>query len=127
MPTLTKFADSMKGVNTKLSEVTAVASTLTLKKKEALLEALAGDIQAAATDSPTKRLAAVKAAAASTNPRTKVAFKNAVAGLQALGLKLDAICASGDISQLDKLMKEQRWSSERKIMLKSSLGIIGAA
>jgi hypothetical protein len=115
---------SMRGVNTKLSEMTA-ASALSLKDKQALLEALAGDIQAAATDSPTKRLAAVQAAAVSTNPRTKGAFKVAVASLQALGLKLDSVAASGDLNALDKLMKEQRWGSERCIALKTALHAIG--
>ena len=117
----------MRGVNTKLAELTAAAAALSLKEKETLLEALAGDIQAAATDSPTKRLARVQAAAASTNPRTKGAFKNAVAGLQALGLKLDAVCASGDIGTLDKRMKELGWKSDRAIGLKHALHVIGAA
>ena len=125
--TMTKLADSMRGVNTKLSEMTAAASALSLKEKQALLEALANDVQAAATDSPTKRLARVQAAAASKDKRTAGAFKVAVAGLQALGLKLDAVCASGDISALDKLMKENRWSAERSINLKAALDVIGAA
>jgi|HubBroStandDraft_2_1064218.scaffolds.fasta_scaffold1288890_1 hypothetical protein len=127
MPTLTKSADSMKGVNTKLSEMTAAAAGLSLKDKQALLESLASDISAAATDSPTKRLARVQAAAASKDKRTAGAFKVAVAGLHALGLKLDAVCASGDISALDKLMRENRWSAERSINLKAALGVIGAA
>ena len=128
MPTLTKFADSMKGVNTKLSEVTAVAAALSLKEKEVLLEALSKDVQAAASavDAPKKRLAAVSAAAASTNQRKKEAYKVAVSGLQALGMKIDAIAASGDISQLDKLMKDRGWTTERKVRLKMSLGIVGA-
>jgi hypothetical protein len=71
--------------------------------------------------------ARVQAAAASKDKRTAGAFKVAVAGLHALGLKLDAVCASGDISALDKLMRENRWSAERSINLKAALGVIGAA
>jgi hypothetical protein len=103
-------------------------SELTLAEKRVLLEALENDISAAtsAVDAPKKRLAAVSAAAKSTNQRTKEAYRIAVSGLQALGMKIDAIAASGDISQLDKLMKEQGWSTNRKIQLKLSLGIVGA-
>ena len=127
MPTLTKVADTMRGVNNKLNEMTAAASALSLNEKQQLLEALAKDVQAAATDSPTKRLASVQAAAVSANRRTSGAYEVAVAGLQALGPKLDAICASGNISELDKLMKAHAWPAQRQIALKNSLDIIGAA
>jgi hypothetical protein len=49
MAALTKFADSMRGVNTKLGEMTAAAAALSLKEKQALLEALSKDVQAAAS------------------------------------------------------------------------------
>jgi hypothetical protein len=78
--TLVKLASEMRGVNNKLAAIKASTSELSLTEKRALLEALSEDVQAAATDNPTKRLARVQAAAASSDPRTKSAFKNAVAG-----------------------------------------------
>jgi hypothetical protein len=127
MTTMTKFADTLRGVNAKLGEVTAVAAALSLKEKQALLESLASDIQAAATDNPTKRLAAVQAAAASPNKRVVEAYKTATHSLAALGMKIDAIAASGDIGELDKRMKDADWKPERRIMLKHALAIVGAA
>jgi hypothetical protein len=97
----------MRGVNSRLAEVKAVAANMTLTEKRALLDALSEDIQAAAVDSPKKRLAAVSPAAASTNKRVSEAYQLAVKGLGALGLKIDSIAASGDISQLEKLMKDR--------------------
>jgi hypothetical protein len=126
MTTLTKFADNMRGVNSKLSDLKAVTADLSLAEKRALLESLTDDIQAAAVDGPKKRLAAVSAAATSTNQRTKEAYKHAVKGLQRLGLAIDAICASGDVSQLDTKMKELKWNSEQRIGLKTALAIVGA-
>ena len=96
--TTTKVFPQMRGVNSRLAELKAVTSELSLAEKRALLESLSEDVQAAAVDDPKKRLAAVQAAAVSTSPRTKNAFKFAVTGLQKLGLAIDAICASGDIS-----------------------------
>jgi hypothetical protein len=121
--TLTKLAESIRGVNSKLAAVQATTAELTLGEKQALLESLSKEVHAAASaaDAPRTRLAAVSAAAASTNQRTKEAFKIAVRGLEALGMKIDAVAASGDISALDAKMKEQRWSDQRKIMLKMSL------
>jgi hypothetical protein len=117
-----------EGTPMKFSEIkAAVASQLSLAEKQALFESLAGEIQAAAVDGPKKRLAAVSAAAVSTNQRTKEAYKTAIRGLDALGVKIDAIAASGDINQLDKLMKEQGWTDLRKIGLKTALAICGAA
>lgn len=128
MTTLTKLADVMRGVNTNIAGLKAATEGLSLSEKRQLLEALTADIQAAASavDAPKKRLAAGSAAATSTNPRTKEAFQIAVTGLKKLGLEIDAICASGDISMLDTKMKELGWDTTRRIMLKNSLSIVGA-
>lgn len=126
MPTLVKLADTMRGVNSKIADLKAVTSGLTLAEKRQLLESLSDDIQAAATDGSKKRLTSVQAAATSTNPRTKEAFKTAVSMLKRLGLEIDAICASGDVSSLHSKMKELKWTPIQRTQLKLSLGIIGA-
>jgi hypothetical protein len=97
MPKLTKVADYMRGV-----------------------------ADNAIDSAPKKRLAAVRAAAVSSNKRTSEAYKIAVAGLEKLGLEIDAICASGDASALDEKMKALRWSSNQRIGLKQALSICGA-
>jgi hypothetical protein len=122
----TKMFSEMKGVNSKLSELKATTAELSLAEKRQLLESLSEDISAAAVAGPKKRLAAVSAAAVSTNQRTKEAYKHAVKGLECLGLAIDAICASGDVSQLDTRMRELKWNSQQRIALKTALGIVGA-
>jgi hypothetical protein len=126
MPTLTKFADTMRGINSKFSDIKAVASQLSLAEKRALLESLTEEIQASAVDGPKKRLASVQAAAVATNPRTKEAFKVAISGLAKLGYAIDHVCASGNVAELDAKMKEFKWQPERRIRLKHSLAVIGA-
>jgi hypothetical protein len=124
---LTKFADSMRGVNAKLGDLKAVASELTLAEKRQLLETLTADIQAAASvvDGPKRRLESVKAAATSTNQRTKEAFTGAVKMLKRLGVEIDAIAASGDVSSLASKMKALKWASVERTQLKLYLSIIG--
>ena len=128
MTTMTKIP-SMRGVNSRISDLKAATCDLTMAEKHQLLEILSKDVEAAASvaDAPKRRLAAVSAAAASKDKRTSGAYKLAVASLGALGLKIDAIAASGDISHLDKLMKAQGWTSQRKIALKNAIDICGAA
>jgi hypothetical protein len=124
--TLTKFADELRGVNTAIADISAITSKMTTGQKQALYEVLAKDLHAAsATDAPKRRLASVSAAAESTNQRIKTAYINAKNGLAALGLSVDAVATSGDLSQVDKLMKERAWAQLRRIELKNSLGIIG--
>ena len=79
--TMTKFADRINGINSRIDALKATTSELTLAEKRQLLESLTADVQAAASavDAPTKRLAAVSAAATSTNQRTKEAYKFALA------------------------------------------------
>jgi hypothetical protein len=126
--TLVKFADELRGVNTAIADISAVTSKMTTGQKQALYEVLGKEINAAsATDAPKQRLASVSAAAESTNQRIKTAFINAKNGLAALGLSIDAVATSGDLSQVDKLMKERKWAQMRRIELKNSLDIIGAA
>ena len=126
--TLTKFADRINGINSRIDALKASTTDLTLAEKRILLEALENGISAAtsAADAPKKRLAAVSAAAASKDKRTSAAYKNAVAGLAALGKKIDQIAAAGDVRELDRLMKESAWSADRKVMLKNALNIVGA-
>ena len=45
---LTKFADSMRGVNTNISALQAATEGLSLSDKKALLEILSKDVEAAA-------------------------------------------------------------------------------
>jgi hypothetical protein len=98
--TLTKFADELRGVNTAIADISAITSKMTTGQKQALYEVLAKDLHAAsATDAPKRRLASVSAAA--------------------------EVATSGDLSQVDKLMKERAWAQLRRIELKNSLGIIG--
>jgi hypothetical protein len=123
--TMTRI-ESMRGINSKLSELKASTSELSLNEKRVLLESLTAEIQAAAVGGPTKRLAAVSAAATSTNPRTQGAFKTAVRLLKRLGSELDAVCATGDISALDKKARELKWAPEQRTQLKLVLSIIGA-
>ncbi len=119
----------MRGVAaTRIADIKAVTSELTITEKRALLESLTSEIQAAtaAVDAPKRRLAAVQAASTATDPRTKSAFKVAVTGLQKLGYAIDAVCVSGNVSELDKKMKELKWQPEQRIRLKHSLAVIGA-
>jgi hypothetical protein len=94
-----------------IAEIQATTANLTLEEKKALLVSLERDIEAAAEkqDGPKKRLASVKAAAVSKDPRTKEAFNNAVRGLQGLGYDLEAIAASGSIAGLDETMRQYKW------------------
>jgi hypothetical protein len=128
MTTLTKFADNMRGINSKLAAIKATTSELSLAEKRQLLDVLASDIQAAtaAVDAPKRRLASVQAASTATDQRTKEAFKFAVSGLQKLGYAIDHVCASGNVAELDAKMKEFKWAPERRTRLKLCLGIIGA-
>jgi hypothetical protein len=125
---LTKFADQMRGVNSKIADLKAATSDLTIAEKRQLLESLTSDIQAASgvVDGPKRRLAAVQAAATSTSPRTKEAFRVATSMLKRLGTEIDAIAASGDISPLEEKIKALKWSSLQRTELKLMLGIIGA-
>jgi hypothetical protein len=125
---LVKFADELRGVNTAIADISAITSKMTTEQKQALHEVLTKELNAAsATDAPKRRLASVSAAAESTNQRVRTAFVNAKNGLAALGLAIDAVATSGDLSQVDKLMKERKWAQMRRIELKNSLSIIGAA
>jgi hypothetical protein len=123
---MTKIND-IRAINSLIAELQAVTANMTLAEKRVLLESLTSDIQAAASvvDAPKRRLESVKAAAVATDQRTKEAFRTAVSMLKRLGLEIDAICASGDISSLDEKMRALKWDSVRRIQLKNSLGIIG--
>ena len=119
---------SMRGVNSKIAELQATTSNLTLDEKKSLLASLERDVQAAAdkTNGPKQRLASVKAAALSKDERVSESFKIAVRGLQRLGLEIDTICASGDISTINAAMRALKWTVVQRIMLKNALNIIGA-
>jgi hypothetical protein len=127
MATLTKFADVMRGVNGNISGLKAATEGLSLSDKKALLEILSKDVEAAASvaDGPRRRLESVKAAATSTNQRTKEAFTGAVKMLKRLGVEIDAIAASGDVSSLASKMKALKWASVERTQLKLYLSIIG--
>jgi hypothetical protein len=128
MPTLTKFADTMRGVNARLSEIQATTANLSLAEKQTLLESLTKDVQAAAAkaDGPKMRLDAIKAASVSTNSRMKDAFVTATKGLQKLGYALDAIATSGSLAEVEKTMHERKWTVVQQIGLKTALARIGA-
>jgi hypothetical protein len=93
--TMTKIADTMRGVNSRIAELKAATSELTVAEKRALLESLTAEVQAASAgvDGPKRRLANIKAAAAATDPYKKKAFASAVSGLRRLGIKLEQIAA----------------------------------
>ena len=128
MATLTKIADTMRGVNSNIEGLRAATAGLSISDKKALLEILSKDVEAAAdvASAPKKRLAAVSAAATSKDPRTAGAYKTAVTMLKRLGTALDSIAASGDISALEKKARELKWSPEHRTQLKLCLNIIGA-
>jgi hypothetical protein len=137
MPTLHKFADHVRGV--KSAELVTVISSsgsdearqwdeLSIDEKRALLRHLEQDISAAAQkqDGPKTRLAAVKAAAVSADPRTRDAFNSAVLSLRALGADIEAIAASGSLGDIDQRMKDLKWTTTRRMALKHSLSVVGA-
>jgi hypothetical protein len=129
MPTMTKFADTIRGVNAKLAELQATTANLSLAEKQTLLESLSKDVQAAAAkaDGPKQRLDAIKAAAISKNQRAAEAFKRVTASLERLGYSLDSIAASGSLpADLEEKMHQRKWTTTQKIALKMGLGIVGA-
>jgi hypothetical protein len=76
--TMTKI-NYIRGVNERLAKIEATTADLSLAEKQALVATLEKDIKAAAEkqDGPKTRLAAVKAAAVSRDPRTSEAYKSA--------------------------------------------------
>jgi hypothetical protein len=106
----------------------ATTADLSLDEKKALLASLERDVQAAAAkaDGPKTRLANVKAAAISKNPRTSEAYKTAVMSLSRLGCDIEAIAASGSVADLDEKMKQYKWTPARRLALKTCLGIVSA-
>src|SRR4029077_14095172 len=112
MSTYTRI-DSIRGVNAKLAELQATTAELSLEEKKSLLESLSKDVSAAAAkaDGPKRRLDAVKAAALSTNARTKDAFATATKGLEKLGYSLDQIAASGSIADIETKMRQNKWDA----------------
>jgi hypothetical protein len=126
--TMTKFVDSIRGVNAKLAELQATTANLSLAEKQALLESLSKDVQAAAAkaDGPKRRLDAIKAAAVSSNKRTSGAYKAATSGLEKLGYSLDQIAASGSTADVEAAMRQRKWTTNQQIGLKLALGIVGA-
>jgi hypothetical protein len=128
MSSLIKFSDRISGVNAKLSELQATTANLSLAEKQTLLASLEKDVQAAVAkeDAPKQRLAAIQAAAASTNARMKDAYVTASKGLAKLGYALDSIAASGSIADVKAKMREHKWTDNQKIGLKAALARIGA-
>ena len=119
----------MRGVAaTRIADIKAVTSELTITEKRALLESLTSEIQAAtaAVDAPKRRLAAVQAASTATDPRTKAAFKVCSHGLGKTRRMRLSVRVSGNVAELDKKMKEFKWHPEQRIRLKHSLAVIGA-
>jgi hypothetical protein len=119
--------DSMRGVNAKLAELKATTDAMTLDQRKAF-ESLAESIRvdAAAVDGPKRRLASVKAAAASVDPKTKEALRTATLSLGRLGLTIESIAASGSVAEIDKLAGDRKWNSTQRFALKIALGTIGA-
>ena len=112
----------------KFADIKAVTSELTLAEKQQLLASLERDVSAAAAkeDGPKLRLASVKAASISTDPRMKDAFVTATKGLEKLGYSLDGIAASGSFADVDEKMRGHKWDSTRRTGLKTALARIGA-
>jgi hypothetical protein len=123
--TMTRIPE-MRGVNSRIADLKAVTSELSLSEKRALLEELTTQVQAAALNNPQRRLAAVKVAAVAKDARTKGAFETAIKLLKRLGSDLDKVCASGDFTELNKRALELKWPPENRTQLKLVLGIIGA-
>jgi hypothetical protein len=128
MPTPTKFASTMRGVNSKLAEVHATTESLSLAEKQSLLGSLSKEVAAAALkqDGPRRRLESVRAASSSTSPRTKDAYKTAIASLRALGADLESIAQSGTVADLDEKMRDLKWTTTRRLAMKVALAAIGA-
>jgi hypothetical protein len=126
--TMIKFADRISSVNARLAEIQATTTNLSLAEKQTLLESLTKDVQAAAAkeDGPKRRLASVKAASISSDPRTKDAFTTAIKGLQSLGYDLEAVAGSGSIADIEAKMRERKWDATRCTGLKVALARIGA-
>ena len=119
--TMTKIPE-MRGVNSKLADIKAATSELSLTEKKALLEELTAQVQAAAVGGPQRRLAAVKAAATAKDARTKGAFETAVKMLKRLGSELDAVCASGNIDALDIVGPYRRVLPVPTMELRTAIG-----
>jgi hypothetical protein len=120
--------DHMRAINSRLAEMQATAAALSLDEKKALLASLEKDVQATVqkVDGPKTRLAAVKAAAVSRDPRISGSFKTAVLSLSRLGCDLEAIAASGSVADLDEKMKLYKWTSAQRFALKHALSVVGA-
>ena len=122
------FTASNKDTEMKFSDIKAVTSELTIAEKQQLLESLSKDVSAAVAkaDGSKQRLESVKAASISKDPRVSGAFKLAKAGLQRLGLDIEAIAASGATAEIDNRARQYKWNSDQRIALKHSLSIVGA-
>jgi hypothetical protein len=121
--------DFVRGVNSRISELQAATTDLTLAEKKSLLASLEKDVQAAVAkdDAPKRRLEAVKAASISKDRRTSEAFKRVTASLERLGYSIDSIAASGSLpADLDEKMRKHRWTPTQRIALVLNLGICGA-
>jgi hypothetical protein len=81
-------------------------------------------VDASKTSAQNSRLTNVQAAAQ--DPTKKVAFKNAVSGLRRLGLEIEQIAASGNVSELDKAMTALGWTQLERFTLKNNLHACGA-
>jgi hypothetical protein len=124
--TMTKI-DSMRGVASggNLDEVKKLAAKMSPAERQELVASL----KAAAkpqTGTSEHRLANIKAAASSTDPKKKGAYTAAVNGLRRLGFEIDRIAASGNAADLDDAMKKFKWDMTQRIFLKSNLLAIGA-
>jgi hypothetical protein len=118
--------EKIRAVNSRIAELQATTSNLTLEEKKVLLESLSKDVQAAVAkeDGPKRRLANIKAAAA--DPVKSKVFEAAVVGLRRLGMEIEQIAASGSVADLDKAMRERKWKDFERFGLKAKLAAVGA-
>jgi hypothetical protein len=99
-----------------LDQISAALDKLSFAERAKVLNKYSkiADMSAAAESLRMKRLQA-----AATDPAYAVAIKNAVRGLDALGLKLETVAASGDTAALDAAMDKNNWDSGRRMQLKT--------
>jgi hypothetical protein len=133
MSTMYKI-DHIRGV--KSAELVAVVSAsgeprqwgeLSIEEKRSLLTRWSKEVEAAAAkQGPEQRLANIRAAASSSDPKKKQAFNLAVNSLRRLGFEIDQIATSGSTVDLDAAMKKFEWAMAERICLKSNLLAVGA-
>ena len=120
----------MRGVASggNLEEAKALAQRMSAAEYQEFMKSLKASHKPN-TGTAEHRLANVKAAAQSADPKKKRAYDDAVRSLRGLGFEIDSIAASGSTRELEAAMKQRsdwRDDTARRIVLKSNLAAVGA-